>query len=151
MHSAELRHGVVPVLEKDPLVQVLGPLHPDVVGRAGTRGRLSELVEEQAAERLRRPRVPGEQRALDHLRQVGQGEHRPVEVGEVRREDLALRFRELLADEPDVVRGAGPGHGYGPVVVGPVVGAVVGGVVGGVVGAVVAGVVGGVVASWNER
>ena len=43
-------------------------------------------------------RVAGEQRPLDHLGQVDQGEHRAVEVGEVPPEDVGLVGVELLGD-----------------------------------------------------
>ena len=49
-----------------------------------------ELVEEQPAQALGRPRVAGEQGPLHDLGQVDQGEDRPVEVGDVAAEDLGL-------------------------------------------------------------
>ncbi len=55
-----------------------------------------ELVEEEAPERFRRARVAREERALDHLGQVDEGEDGSVEVGEVRREDAPLLLREGL-------------------------------------------------------
>ena len=63
-----------------------------------------ELVEEQPAQALRAAAVAGEQRALDHLGQVDQGEDRPVEVGEVPPEDVGLLGGEVLRH----VRGHGP-------------------------------------------
>ena len=57
-----------------------------------------ELVEEQPAQALRAAAVAGEQRALDHLGQVDQGEHRTVEIGEVATKDVGLGGREVLGD-----------------------------------------------------
>ena len=93
MHAAELRHGVVAVLEEHLLVQLLGAREPDggVDGLvAGDVEVADELVEEQPAQALRAAAVAGEQRALDHLGQVDQGEDRPVEVGEVPPKDVGL-------------------------------------------------------------
>src|SRR5262249_7577593 len=55
-----------------------------------------ELVEEEPPERLRRARVPREERALDDFGQVHQREHGPVEVGEVGRQRRALFGGESL-------------------------------------------------------
>ena len=49
-----------------------------------------ELVEEQPAQALRAAAVAGEQRALDDLGQVDEGEHRAVEVGEVAAQDVGF-------------------------------------------------------------
>ena len=65
MHSAELGHRVVAVLDEDPFVELLGPLHAD-----GGIDRLitldvelaNELVEEQTPQALVRPGVAGEER-----------------------------------------------------------------------------------------
>ena len=59
------------------------------------------------------PGVPGEQRPLDHLGEVHQGEHRPVEVGEVPPQHLTLLVGELLCGV-DGGRG-GAGHGRQPI------------------------------------
>ena len=86
VHAAELGDGVVAVLDEHLLVEVLGALHADGgVDRVVARHVevADELVEEQPAQALRAAAVAGEQRPLDHLGQVDQGEHGPVEVGEV--------------------------------------------------------------------
>ena len=57
---------------------------------------LQEFVEDEAAQRLRRARVAGEERALDDLGQVDEGEHGTVEIGEVRREGAPLLWSEGL-------------------------------------------------------
>jgi hypothetical protein len=102
VHAAELRDRIVAELEEHPIEQLLGLVDLDALetrDRAGLE-RLGELVEEQAAEGLRCPRVAREQGALDDLGQVGQCEDRAVEVGEVRREPGSLLVRELLVGEP---------------------------------------------------
>jgi hypothetical protein len=62
VHAAELGHGVVAVLEEHAVEQLLGlvDLHALDAGDAAGLELLGELVQEQAAERLRRARVPGE-------------------------------------------------------------------------------------------
>jgi catechol 2,3-dioxygenase-like lactoylglutathione lyase family enzyme len=57
---------------------------------------IAELVEEQPPQRPRVARIAREQRALDRLRQVDEREHRPVQVGEVRREALAFGGCEIV-------------------------------------------------------
>jgi hypothetical protein len=102
VHAAELRDRVVAELEEHPVEQLLGLVHLDVLeprDRAGLE-RFGELVQEQPPERFRRPRVAREERALDHLGQVGQREDRAVEVGEVGREPGSLLVGEVLLDEP---------------------------------------------------
>ena len=99
MHAAELGDRVVAVLEEHPVVELLGPAQADggvdgVV--AGDVEVADELVEEQPAQALGRAGVAGEERALHHLGQVDQGEHRPVEVGEVPTEDVGLVVGEVL-------------------------------------------------------
>src|SRR5205807_3091400 len=100
VHAAELRDGVVAVLDEDAGVELLGP---GQAPRGPTAGRppvpdrpelAGELVEEQAAQRLRRPRVAGEECALHDLGEVDEGEDRAVEVGEVGSERAALGRRE---------------------------------------------------------
>ena len=96
---AQLGHGVVPVLEEDLLVEILGPGQPDGGVHGGVPGDVQlpdELVEEQSPQALRRAGVPGEQGTLDHFWQVDQGEHRPVEVGDVTAEDVCLVSAERL-------------------------------------------------------
>ena len=98
---AELGHRVVAVLEEDPVVELLGPAQPDGGvdgGVAGDVELVDELVEEEPAQALGRSGVAGEQRALDHLGQVDQGEHGAVEVREVPPEDVGLLRGELLGD-----------------------------------------------------
>ena len=99
VHAAELGDGVVAVLEEDLLVQLLGALQADrgVHGVVAADVQVAdELVEEQAPQALRTAAVAGEQRTLDHLGQVDQGEDRAVEVGEVAPEDVGLVLGELL-------------------------------------------------------
>ena len=101
VHAAELGDRVVAVLEEHPVVELLGPAQADggVDGEvAGDVEVADELVEEQAAQALVGPRVPGEQRALHDLGQVDQGEDRAVEVREVPPEDVGLVGGELLGD-----------------------------------------------------
>ncbi len=83
MGAAELRHRVVAVFVEHAFEELVGALHTDVGrGRAWAQS-IEELVEEQAAQRLRRARVPREQRAFYDLRQIAQRKHRSVQVGEV--------------------------------------------------------------------
>ena len=101
MHTAQLRHGVVAVLEEHLLVQLLGSLEADGgVDRdvAGDVEVADELVEEQPSEALRAAAVAGEERALDDLGEVDEGEHRAVEIGEIPPEDVRLCWGELLGD-----------------------------------------------------
>jgi hypothetical protein len=94
--AAELGHRVVAVLAEHALVELVGPAGADGRRRRGLADLLQELVEEKAAQRLGRPRVPGEQRPLDHLRQVHEREDGAVEVGEVRGEGGSLLGGEGL-------------------------------------------------------
>ena len=97
VRPADLRDRVVAVADEDPLVEAgralaFGPVEgPPTLGYVG-----GELIEEEAAQRARVPRIPREQGALDRLRQVHEAEHGPVEVGEVAGEDLALGGGEFL-------------------------------------------------------
>ncbi len=88
MHAAELGDRVVAVIGEDLRVQLLGPLeaHFALADAAACSHVLVELVEEQPPQRLRRSRVPREERALHGFRQVGQREDGSVEIGEIRRE-----------------------------------------------------------------
>lgn len=115
---AELGDRVVAELEEDPLVELLGPLQPHRrVDRAvpGDVEVTEEFVEEQAPHALGRTGVSGEERPADHLGQVHQGEHRPVEVRHVMAQDLALVGGEGLGrvvrhrDETTRPRPAGRG------------------------------------------
>src|SRR5437764_1327404 len=72
------------------------------------RLRICELVQEEAAQRSGIARVAREERALDRLRQVDEPEDRPVEIGEVRSEALALLVREGFDREWQAFHG---GHG----------------------------------------
>ncbi len=106
MSAAELRDRVVAVLVEDLVEELLGARDADGLGLAAGGSRaiadlVRELVEEQPAQRLRGPRVAGEERALDRFRQVGQRENVPVEIREVGREPRALGVGE----------GLGGGHG----------------------------------------
>ena len=99
VHAAQLGDGVVAVLEEHLLVQLLGPFETDRgVDRlvAGDVEIADELVEEQPPQALRAAAVAGEQGPLHDLREVDEGEHRPVEVGEVAPEDVALLGGEVL-------------------------------------------------------
>src|SRR5262249_32255465 len=84
---------------EDPLVQLLSPLQPDrgvdVLVPADVEVA-HELVEEQPPEALRAPRVPGEQSALHDLRQVDEGEDRPVGAGDVTPQDVLFLGSERL-------------------------------------------------------
>ena len=99
MNPPELGHGVVAVVVEHPVVELGGPAQAD----GGVHGLVAadvevveELVEEQSAQARRRPRIAGEQSALDHLGQVHQGEHRLVEVGEIAAQDIGLLGGEVL-------------------------------------------------------
>ena len=99
--AAELGDRVVAVLEEHPVVELLGPTqaHGGVDGGVAADVELvDELVEEQPAQALGRPRVAGEQGPLDDLGQVDQGEHRAVEVREVPAQDVGLVLGEVLGD-----------------------------------------------------
>ncbi len=99
MDTAELGHRIVPVLVEDPLVELDRAPHPDGRvdrGVAADVELVDELVEEQPPEALRRARVACEQGALDHFRQVDQGKHRPVEIGDVPAEHVLLLSGEGL-------------------------------------------------------
>ena len=105
--AAELRHGIVAVAEEDPPVEPGGAIALLAVECPRDAGLevAGELVEEQPPQRALVARVAREQRPLHRLRQVHQGEHRPVEVGEVGRQSGALLVREGL----DGVFHEGPG------------------------------------------
>ena len=60
------------------------------------RQRVGELLQEQPPQRAGIARVAGEQRALDGLRQVHEREHRPVQVGHVRREARPLGGGQIV-------------------------------------------------------
>ncbi len=114
MHPAELRHRIVAVFEEDAVVELLGPgqadggVHPVVAAQVEIA---NELVEEQPPQALAAAGVTGEERPLDHLGQVDQGEHGPVEVCEVAPEDLGLPRGPLFGH----VRAAVPvPHSGGP-------------------------------------
>ena len=115
MCASELCHRVVSVLREDPLVELLGSLefHRLVAGGNGVGDRSDsdirlfvELIEEESAHRLGRSAVPGEQGSLDHLRQVHDGEHGAVELGEEAAQHRSFRLVEGF----DVVAGR---HGSG--------------------------------------
>ena len=92
--AAELRHRVVAVVVEHPRVQPLGALESDGRGAGGAADLGIELVEEQASQRLGRPRIAREQRALHGLRQIHERKDRPVEVREVRRDGRLLGLGE---------------------------------------------------------
>ena len=77
VHAAQLRHRVIAVIVEYLLVQALGASRAHI-GRARRQGGpVEELVEKEPPQRLRRSRVPREQRALHGLGQVDQRKHRP--------------------------------------------------------------------------
>ena len=82
--AAELGDRVVAVLAEHPVVELGGALVALVGGLVGPGSRQSgvELVEVEAAERLGRAGVAGEERSLYGLGQVAQREAAPVEVRE---------------------------------------------------------------------
>ena len=99
--AAQLRHAVVAVLEKDPVVEFLGPSQSD----GGVDGLVAadvefvhELLKEQAPEAELRPGVAGEQGSLHDLGQVDECEDGFVEVGEVAPEDILFVRCELLGE-----------------------------------------------------
>ncbi len=116
--TAELRHRVVAVVGEHPPVEGLGALDAHLTGLPASAGdgaqarlrRLDELVEEEAAHRLRGTAVAGEQRTLHHLGQIDDGEHRALEVGEVRAKQVPLGIGERLLE---VRHGGEFGHGLG--------------------------------------
>ena len=102
VRATELRHRVVAVLIEHPAIQAFCTLAARRGGRAGGVGArfdpVGELVEEKAADRLGRPRVPREERPLDHFREVGQDEDRLIGVADVRCQRGGLRVGEALRD-----------------------------------------------------
>src|SRR5712691_8420169 len=99
MDAAELRDGVVAVLEEDALVQLFRACEPDgrVDGEiAGEIEIADELVEEQAAQALVGTRVAREQRALHNFRQIDEREDRLVEVREIRPQSSRFVLGEPL-------------------------------------------------------
>jgi len=104
--AAKLGDGVVAVAEEDRLVQPRGALALvglDRVDAAPPAQGVGELVEEHPPQRPRIPRVAGEQRALDRLRQVDEAEHRLVQVREVGRQARPLGVGEGLDQGPGTV------------------------------------------------
>jgi hypothetical protein len=95
--APELGDGVVAVLAEDLLVEPFGALRAGGLRGGGARLELrGELVDQQPPQALRRARVAGEQRPLDHLGQRRQAEDVPVEVGDVAGEQLTLGGGEVL-------------------------------------------------------
>ena len=102
VHATELGDRVVAVLEEDPVVELLGPPQARPWRRWTASPEMSSSPTNSSRKSRRRlferAGVAGEQRALHHLGQVHQREHRAVEVGEVAPEDIRLVGRELLGD-----------------------------------------------------
>jgi hypothetical protein len=99
--TAQLGDRVVAVVVEDGLVELLGPGEADRGVHRLVAGDVQvddELVEEEPAQALGRAGVAGEERALDHLGEVHEGEDGTVEVGEVPPEDVLLLGGELLRD-----------------------------------------------------
>ena len=97
MGAAHLRDRVVAVADEDTLVQPRGALALDAVERSPALRRVGgELVQEEAPEGPGVAGITGEERALHGLRQVGEGEDGPVEIGEVRAENRLLLGGEGL-------------------------------------------------------
>jgi hypothetical protein len=93
MDAAELRDRVIAVVVEHPLVQLLRALAAHALGWAGGLP-LEELVEKQPAQRLRRPRIAREQRALDRFWQIDERENRLVRVREIWRNRCGFRLGE---------------------------------------------------------
>ena len=86
--AADLGDRVVAVAEEDALVELRGALALlRVEGPAAGRRVGGELLQVEAAHGPGIARIAGKKRPLDRLRQVDEGEHRAVEVGEVRGEE----------------------------------------------------------------
>ena len=99
VHAAQLRDGVIAVLEEHLLVELLGPIEPDrrVDSPVAADVQLvDELVEEQPPETLRRAGVAGKQRSLDDLGEVHEREDGLVQVREVPPQDVLFGGRERL-------------------------------------------------------
>jgi hypothetical protein len=95
--AAELGHRVVSVADEDALVELRGaPALVAVPGGGDRRQGVGELLQEQPPQRAGIARVAGEQRPLHRLGQVDQREDRTVEIGDVRREPVALGGREIV-------------------------------------------------------
>jgi hypothetical protein len=113
--AAELRDRIVAVLAEHAAVEPLRPLERRPDGRrrsrppALRRDLVGELVEEQPAERLGRPRVAGEQRPFHRLGQIGQHEDMAIDVAEERGEPRPLVVGERLRDAGSRQRGAHSG------------------------------------------
>ena len=101
MDAAELGDRIVAVVEEDPFVELLGAFetHRGIDRLVAADVEVAdELVEEQPTERLRAAAVASEQRALDDLGQVHEGEHRAVEVREIPAQYVALFRGEGFGD-----------------------------------------------------
>ena len=99
MHAAQLRDGVVAVLEEDAFVEVFGALQADGRVDGEVTGEVEiadELVEEEAAQALVGTRVAREERAFHDLGEIRQREDRAVEVREVRPETIRIAVGERL-------------------------------------------------------
>jgi hypothetical protein len=118
MRTPDLCDRVIAVAHEHPLVKAGGALALDAVERPAGRWYLGrELLEEQATERPRIPRVAREHRALDGLRQVDEAEDGPVEVREVGAEEILLLGGERLDRVTQGGRDRSPARGgpaYGP-------------------------------------
>ena len=104
MSATELGDRVVPIVEEDALVQLFGfaSCHQWVIVEIPGHGVDPglwighELVEKEPTQRLGRPRIAGEERSLDHFREIDQPEHRQVEIGEEPAQDRLLLGGEIF-------------------------------------------------------
>src|SRR5262249_33922372 len=97
MRAAELRDRVVAEAAEDPLVEAGRALSLFALERTAARGHVRrELVEVEAPQRSGVARVAGEQRSLDRLRQVDEGEDGAGEGRAMGREEPAFLFCEFL-------------------------------------------------------
>src|SRR5262249_9086014 len=100
-HAAELGNRIVAVLHENALEELLGTPGAGtgvsgVARRSLETARAQELVKEEPAQRLGRPRAAREQRAFHDLGKVDQREHRAVEIREVRSEGGPLLAAPLV-------------------------------------------------------
>src|SRR5205807_4481386 len=99
---------VVTVADQDPFVEFLGLPRRHQIARClrleqlfeSELGLIQKLLEQHPPQALLGPRVAGEERSLDNLRQVPEGEHRAIQIGEI-----ALQEAGLVGSELEPLRG----------------------------------------------